>query len=213
MKKILVALVSIMVSTAAMAQQDAKAEKILNEMSKKYQAMKSFKANFSVSFYSPINKTEEKSSGEILVKGTKFILKLGDREIYNNGTFQWSYSKEDNEVTKTKYTPEDDDINPTKIYTIYKKGYKYIVNSEKGVNENPTLYDVVDLIPDNKDKSIFKIRLFISKKDKSLKSWKLFEKNGNRYSYAVTSFQQNAAVGDDKQFEFSKKGVTVVDLD
>lgn len=213
MKKILIVLVSILMSTVTMAQQDAKAGKILDEMSKKYQAMKSFKASFSVSFYSPINKNEAKSTGEILVKGTKFILKLGEREIYNNGAYQWSYSKDDNEVTKTKYTPEDDENNPTKIYTIYKKGYKYILNTEKGVNENPALYDVVDLIPDNKDKSIFKIRLFIGKKDKSLKSWKLFEKNGNRYSYALTSFQQNAVVGDDKQFEFSKKGVTVVDLD
>ena len=212
MKKLFVIVVSFLVGYSVFAQQDPKAEKVLNEMSKKYQALKSFKANFTCNFYSPINKSEEKTSGEILVKGTKFILKLGEREIYNNGTYQWSYSKEDNEVTKTKYTPEDDEINPTKIYSIYKKGYKYLINTEKGVNENPALYDVVDLIPDNKDKQIFKIRLVISKKDKSLKSWKLFEKNGNRYSYQVTTFQQNVSA-EDKQFEFAKPGVNVVDLD
>ncbi len=212
MKKLLIAILSVFVGISAFAQQDAKAEKILNEMSKKYQAMKTFKAAFSCSYYSPVNSKEEKTVGEILVKGTKFILKLGDREIYNNGTYQWSYSKEDNEVTKTKYTPEDDDINPTKIYSIYKKGYKYAINTEKGVNENPALYDVVDLVPDDKNKSIFKIRLVINKKDKSLKSWKLFEKNGNRYNYLLTTFKQNVPA-EDKEFEFSKKGVTLVELD
>lgn len=211
MKKIIFILIC-SITLGAFAQKDAQAEKILNAMSKKYQSMKSFKANFSVVFYSPINKKDEKSSGNILVKGSKYVLKMSEREIYNNGVFQWTYTISDNEATKTKYVAEEDELNPTKIYTMYKKGFKYIVNKEKGVNENPALYDVVDLIPENKDKQVFKVRIVINKKDNTIHGWKTFEKNGNRYTFLLTNFQQNVPA-DDKVFDFDKKGVDIVDLD
>ncbi|MFQ3577346.1 MAG: outer membrane lipoprotein carrier protein LolA, partial [Cytophagales bacterium] len=194
------------------AQYDEKAEKILSEVAKKYQELKTFKANFSYTLESPTSGVNENFKGDILVKGSKFILKLGSQEIINNGTTQWTYLKDENEVNISDYTPEDDDINPSKIYTIYKKGFKYMMNDE--ANENKALYDVVDLIPEDKSKQVFKIRIVILKKDRSVKSWKLFEKNGNRYTYSVTNFTPNVEV-EDKSFTFDKtkyKGITVVDL-
>jgi outer membrane lipoprotein-sorting protein len=209
---IAITLLILLAATNVNGQYDERAEKILSEVSKKYQDYKSFKASFTYSLESPTTGVNENFKGDILVKGNKFILKLGGQEIINNGVTQWTYLKEENEVNISDYSPEEDDINPSKIYNIYKKGYKYLLNEE--VNENKALYDVVDLVPEDKSKQIFKIRIVILKKDKSIKSWKLFEKNGNRYTYTLTQFTPNIDV-DDKLFTFDKskyKGVTVVDL-
>ena len=190
------------------AQYDPKALSALDEMSKKYGAMSGFKATFTYSMTNPQAGINETSGGTITVKGAKFHLAMGNQEVINNGTTVWTYLKDANEVNISTYDPEDDDITPTKIYTIYKKGYKYLL-----VEENSTT-QTIDLIPENRNNPFFKVRLLIDKKDKSIKSWKIFEKSGNTFDYSVKTFTPNLVLKD-TEFVFDKtkyKGVEVVDL-
>lgn len=214
MKKLVFALVAMvgMINLSFMSltsQNDPKAQEILDAMSKKYKEMSSFKAKFSYTLENEAKKMKESAEGEITVKGSKFKLKVGDQEIYNNGTTVWTYMKGTNEVNISSYEPEEDDLNPTKIYTMYKKGYKYILIGEQNDNS------IVDLEPvDRKATQISKVRIIINKKDKTVKSWKIFEKNGNRYAYQVKNFSPNVKV-EDSEFNFDKTkypGVTEVDL-
>lgn len=195
------------------SQNDPKAQEILDAMSQKYKEMSSFKAKFTYTLENDNSKIKESSKGEIFVKGNKFKLKLGEHEIINNGTTVWTYMKESNEVNVSSYEPEDDDLNPTKIYTMYKKGYKYILLSEH--NDQGKVYSTVDLEPlDRKTSQFSKVRIIINKKDKTVKSWKIFEKNGNRYSYVVDNFTPNFKI-EDNEFTFDKvkyPGVTEIDL-
>ena len=196
------------------SQNDPKAQEILDAMSKKYKELASFKAKFTYTLENENNpKLKETAEGEILVKGSKFKLKLGGQEIFNNGTTVWTYMKESNEVNISSYQPEDDDMNPTKIYTMYKKGYKYILISEQ--SEGGKIFSIVDLEPlDRKNSKLSKVRIVINKKDKLVKSWKIFEKNGNRYNYTVKNFEQNVRV-EDSEFNFDKAkypGVQEIDL-
>jgi outer membrane lipoprotein carrier protein len=191
-----------------MAQYDPKALATLDEMSKKYGSMSGFKATFTYSMSNPQAGINETSAGTITVKGSKFHLAMGNQEVINNGTTVWTYLKDANEVNISTYDPEDDDITPTKIYTIYKKGYKYLL-----VEENATT-QTIDLIPENRNNPFFKVRLLIDKKDKSIKSWKIFEKSGNTFDYSVKTFTPNLVLKD-AEFVFDKtkyKGVEVVDL-
>lgn len=195
------------------AQNDPKAQEILDAMSQKYKEMSSFKAKFTYTMENDNSKIKESSKGEITVKGGKFRLKLGDHEIINNGTTVWTYMKESNEVNISSYEPEDDELNPTKIFTMYKKGYKYILMSEH--NEAGKVFSTIDLEPvDRKNSAMSKVRIVINKKDKTVKSWKIFEKNGNRFAYVVETFTPNQKV-EDSEFFFDKAkypGVTEVDL-
>ena len=200
--------------TPIVAQNDPKAQEILDAMSKKYKDIPSFKASFTYTLDNKNAGVNETGEGEIVVKGGKFYLKLPQQEIYNNGTTVWTYMKESNEVNISAYEPDDDDINPTKIYTLYKKGYKYILMAEDP-SEGGKAVDVIDMEPtDTKKKNQFyKIRIIINKKDKSIKSWKMFESNGNRYTYTIKTFTQEPV--DDNFFVFDKnkyKGVHVEDL-
>lgn len=196
----------------SVAQHDSKALAILDAMSKKYKEIPNFKAKFTYSLMSDVTGVKESSEGEIIVKGGKFILKLANQEIINNGTTVWTYVKESNEVNISDYQPDENDITPTKIYTMYKKGYKYLFVEEK--TEAGKTYETVDLIPEEKKNQIFKVRIDINKKDKTVKSWKVFEKNGNRYLYTVKTFTPEPTLMDN-MFNFDKtkyKGVEVVDL-
>jgi outer membrane lipoprotein carrier protein len=196
----------------AFAQNDNKALTILDAMSKKYKEMASFKAKFTYTLENTAAKTKESSEGDIIVKGSKFHLKMVNQEIYNNGTTVWTYIKEGNDVNITNNDPEDDELNPTKIYNLYKQGYKYRYLEDKIVGG--VAYEVVELNPEDTKKKFFKIKIEIKKSDHSLQSWQIFEKNGNRYTWLVKEFTPNYKV-EDTYFNFDKNkypGVNVEDL-
>jgi outer membrane lipoprotein carrier protein len=212
MKKISYLIIVMLISvTASFAQKDARALDILEAVSKRYKAMSAYKAQFTYAMESPSTSMKESYTGDIAVKGTKYYLKLGSQEIINNGSTVWTYLRDVNEVNISDYEPSDDEITPTKIYDLYKKGYKASFLEE--VKEGGQVYEVVDLVPENKNSQVFKIRLMVNKKDKALRSWKIFEKNGNRYVYTLEQFTPGDL--DDKMFAFDKskyKDVEVVDL-
>jgi outer membrane lipoprotein carrier protein len=194
-------------------QNDPKAQEILDAMSKKYKDMGAFKAKFSYSLENDNTKLKESSEGEIIVKGQKFHLKLAGQEIFNNGTTVWTYMKESNEVTISNPDTDEDAMNPTKIYTLYKKGYKYVMMSDN-VKEGNQLFSIVDLEPIDKKSQFYKIRITINKKDKTVKSWKMYEKSGNRYVYTIKNFVPDFKV-EDSYFTFDKtkyKGVEEIEL-
>ncbi|AYQ34896.1 outer membrane lipoprotein carrier protein LolA [Runella sp. SP2] len=208
MRKALVAM-ALLGSLFANAQNDKRAATILDAMSNKYKTMTSFKVAFTY-----INEgTKETLKGDATVKGTKFRLKMAGQEIFNDGKTMTTYIKESNEATVNNYDPKEaGDIDPTKVYTIYKKGYKYTFLEE--VTEAGKAYEVVELTPEKKDSKVAKLQIKVDKKDKSVKSWKIFQRSGQRLGFKVDSFVPNVKV-DDKSFAFDAskyKGVEVIDL-
>jgi len=212
MKKSLFALVFVLLSLAGQAQYDPKALEILEAMSKKYKAIEAFEANISYTLTNDVEKINEEFKGKITVKGEKFRLALPEQEVINNGATVWTYLPEAKEVNIDNFDPTSDDINPSKIYEIYKKGFKYLYLSDK--TEGGVVCEEVDLVPDKKDAQYFKIKMMINKKDKSIQSWTMYDKAGNRYKYSITKFAPNVKV-DDAFFTFDPKkypGVEVIDL-
>ncbi|MBT9392542.1 outer membrane lipoprotein carrier protein LolA [Hymenobacter sp. NST-14] len=203
---------SVSFMAGAEAQQDPKAGKILDQMSSKYQAMKAFKATFTQTLENDAAKVKENLTGDITVSGQKFRLKMSGQEVINNGQTMWTYMKSENEVNISDYEPDEQEISPSQIYTLYKKGYKYTYVQE--AKEGGETVDVIDLSPEDRNNPVYKVRLKVSRADKSVKSWQMFKKNGNRYTYRISKFVPNFPV-DATTFNFDKnkyKGVKVIDL-
>jgi outer membrane lipoprotein-sorting protein len=192
------------------AQTDKRAAAILDAMSSKYKTMTSFKVAFT---YTNDDNAKDNMKGEATVKGTKFKLKMAGQEVFNDGKVMTTYIKETNEANITNYDPKDiGDIDPTRIYTIYKKGYKYVFIEEK--TENGRVFELVELSPEKKDSKVAKIQIKVDKKDKTVKSWKVVQRNGQRATFKVDKMTPNIAV-DEKSFAFDPKlykGVEVIDL-
>ncbi len=202
----------LLVAQFATAQYDPKALEVLDAMSEKYKSIPSYKADFSYSLDNPEAGVSEDFKGEISVKGEKFKLKLGGQEIINNGKTVWTYLEDANEVNIDNYYPSESDMTPSKIYSIYKKDYKYIFVEEKA--EGGAVYDIIDLVPENRNSQFFKVRMKIDKKMKTLKSWEVFDRNGSKSMYTITNFDPSVNLPAN-HFEFDPsryKGVEVIDL-
>jgi outer membrane lipoprotein-sorting protein len=194
--------------TTVKAQGDKKSTAILDAMSTKYEKIKSFKATFT---YTPEGGKSLK--GDATVKGTKFRLKMAGQEIFNDGKLMATYIKETNEVNLQDFDPSaGGDLDPTRIYSAYKKGFKYAFLQEK--KEGAQTYEVVELTSTGKNSQVDKVQIQVNKADKSINSWKIFQKNGQKVTYKVEQFQPDVAVAD-TYFTFNAKqfpGVEVVDL-
>lgn len=205
-------------ANAQVISKDPEAKKVLDAASEKFKTFKSFKSKFHYVMESKATGMNEEYSGEVTVKGEKFLIKTGDgKETYNNGKNVWTYYLDDNEVTIFTYDPDDDNMSINKMLNMYKSGYKYHKLEDETIDG--VTYIVIDLEPDmspeeRKSNQVFKIRMKFDKKTKIVSSWKIFERNGNRYTMIIDTFTPDVDV-DDKVFEFDKskhKGVVVEDL-
>jgi outer membrane lipoprotein-sorting protein len=199
MKKILVFL---LLSLPVWGQTN-KAIGLIDGMQKKYKSMGSFSANFSYQ-----TDGGNALTGSITVKGTKFRLKTAGQEIFNNGKEVATYIKEINEVNLSDFDPADGDLNPAKIYTFDKKGYKFTLVSEAGG------VATVEMAPTGKSAQVKSVTIKINSSDLTVKSWIIVNKTGKKQSFSVTKLNPKAGV-DDAYFTFNKKsfpGVEVNDL-
>jgi len=194
MKNFIFLIFSLVAVQAAFAQYDPQALTTLDEMSKKYKAFTSFEANITTTMTNETEGVKEESKGKITVKGEKYRLVIPEQEIINNGTTQWTYIPSAKEVTVDNYDANTNEINPSKIYEIYKKGYKYLHNGER--TEGGVVVEEIDLVPEKKDAQFFKIKMIIGKKDRSIQSWTMMDKSGNKYKYTISKFTPNVTVAD-----------------
>ncbi len=212
MKNLIFALAAIMLTISVSAQYDPKALEILDAMSKKYKSVPAFEANIACTLTNDVDKINEEFKGRITVKGDKFRMVLPEQEVINNGVTIWTYLPEAKEVNIDNYDPNSEDVNPSKMHEVYKKGFKYLYLQDK--SEGGVQCEEIDLVPEKKDAQYFKIKMFINKKDKTIQSFTLFDKSGNRYKYTISKFTPNAKI-DDNVFTFDPKkypGVEVIDL-
>src|SRR3990170_3259094 len=212
MKNLIFSFLTLVLAITASAQYDPKALEILDAMGKKYKSIPAYETNFSYTLTNDVEKVNEEFKGKLTVKGDKFRMVLPEQEVINNGATIWTYLPDAKEVNIDNYDQSSDDINPFKIYEIYKKNFKYLYLQEK--TEGGVLCEEIDLVPEKKDAQYFKIKMFINKKEKTIQGFTMFDKGGNRYKYAVTKFTPNSNVADD-YFTFDPKkypGVEVIDL-
>ncbi|WP_423148177.1 LolA family protein [Rubrolithibacter danxiaensis] len=199
---------------AVLAQTDSKAKAILASVSKKYRSFDVIKAGFTSEINNPQNNIHESQTGTLYAKSkaNKYKVILNEQELISDGKSQWTYLKDDKEVQLSEVDNSPNALNPAQIFTIYEKGFKYLYTGES--KSKGRSYYNIDLTPLDSKSSFFKVRLRIDKLTKLINNVQIFDKNGNRYTYAINSFTPNVKVPE-TFFTFDNKkypGVEVVDL-
>ncbi|GAB4030396.1 LolA family protein [Spirosoma gilvum] len=212
MKKIAWVLsVALLTVSVAFAQKDKRAQSILDAMSKQYKSLKSYQATFT--YTSAGGGAKESYKGDLTVKNEKFHLILGGQEVFTDGKTMSTYIKETNEVNVQDYDASGGgELNPTQIYTIYKRGFDYRFLKEQ--KEGSRTLEVIELTPNRPKSPIATIQISVDKADKSVRNWLITNKDGKRTTYNITKFTPNVNVPD-SYFVFDKAkypGVEVVDL-
>ena len=181
---------------------DPKAKIILDGMSKKYRSFKTIKANFKMVLENATSKNKEEKTGMLVLKGSKYHVEMGNIEISCDNKTIWTYTKEENELTINNFEPNAKGISPADIFTLYEKGFAYQL-AEK-VKENGKDLQVIELTPTDKSKNYFKIKLFVDNASQSIVRSKIFDKNGNRYTYEIAQFASNTPF-EETYFSFDAK--------
>lgn len=192
---------------------DPSAKTILDKVSAKFKTFKGVQSGFNLKVEDAKGKVQGDKKGNVYMKGTKYKVALTGQEIFCDGNNVWTYDKASNEVTITKFDPSTNTITPQKMFTnFYDKDFLYKLNGEK--KEGTKTIQEIEMTPLDKSKSFHKVLVYVDKAAQTIYSTKVMEKNGNKYTYTVSSLNGNAVIND-SQFVFDKKkypGVEEVDL-
>jgi len=187
--------------------QDNKAKSILDLLSNKTKSYSSIKAEFTNTFSNTITDLNESQSGTIYLKENAYKLELESQIIISDGETNWIYLIDEEEVNITEIDDEENELNPSKIFTIYEDGYNY-----KFINEGSNVYHI-NLIP-IESSPFSKVELFINKHKMQISSFNMIDKQGSNYKYTIDSFETNIEFNNDF-FIFNTKEypeVEVIDL-
>lgn len=207
MKNLPITILCALLAFGSAAQYDPEALAVLDAMSGKYKQIDAYEVAFTQKLTNKEANLDDEIAASIVVKGEKFVIDIAGQKIFNNGTDVYAYSEELAEVTISTYDPDDSEISLGNVYDLYKEGFKYALISKMGNGDR-----VIELDPESRDKSYFKIRMIIDGKD-SLKSFTVFERSGNIFEYSINTFEEVDISDQAFTFDASKyPGVEVIDF-
>lgn len=197
----------------SMEKNDLDAKAVLDGVSKKFRSYQTVVAKFNLKIENSSGKQEGSKSGTVNLKGSKYKINVTGQEIFSDGTNIWTFDKAANEVQVTKFDNSTNAITPQKLFTnFYDRDFLYKLNSDS--KEAGKIIQEIELTPLDKTKPFFKVLVSVDKSSKNIIKTKVFEKNGNRYTYSVSSFLINTKLPD-AMFIFDKTRypkVEIVDL-
>ncbi len=195
---------SLFLNTVAQ-EQDPKAKVILDDLSKTTKAYKTISADYAYTIFNKEKKQTDKLTGKVQVKGSKFKLVIPGNIIVCDSKTIWNHNKDAAEVTIKNFDPNNDEqLNPSKIFTLYETGYKYKFDKEEKVGA--ITCNVVDLYPSVKPekKKFHTIKLYVDKVKKQVVQLKMLMKDGGTQVYEIKSFKPNVEIPD-ATFTFDTK--------
>ena len=192
--------------------QDAKAQGILDKLSKKIKDQSSFYLEFSASTSNSDSDSKSAFSGKGWVKGDKYYASFGDNTVISNGIKTWTIIKEEKTVYVTDADEDDEEsVNPKKLMTIWETGFtnKYTKQTTLSGEAVHQIY----LYPKNKGTDYTYICLYISVSSNELKRVIMSMRDQTKMTYILKKFTANPTVEDSKfVFEQSKyAGYTVIE--
>lgn len=178
---------------------DAKAKKILDDITANYKSKKNsyFKFSFGTGVNGQVTKTEP---GIYYSAGEKYKLKIMDTEQIFDGSKIYNINADDMEVTVAKPNGSGSMFSPINYLTTYRNDYNVTYNGKKNVNGVNA--DFIKLTP-IKSNGIQYVYLFV---DSAKKQMVKLEQHGNNKDVAVIAikeYKENQTL-DSNMFVFDK---------
>jgi len=212
MKGILIAFMVLFSVAVVVAQTDPHAKKLLDEVSKKYDAYRTIQSDFTFAAQQVQGESySDKGTLYLNKPRNQYRINLSAQELIGDGKATWSILKEDKEVQVNEADNSTDAIGPNNLFTFYKEGFKYVSMDDERLGQE-TL-NVIELSPIDTRKNYFKIKLRVNK-NKHIHDVLIFDKSGARYTYTIKALYVNHQIPD-TYFAFNKSNYTgyeVVDL-
>jgi outer membrane lipoprotein carrier protein len=183
-RKIIFIITLCSLTLSVFGQKDPEALNILDRFSETALKAPSVSMDFSIVTVNQMEKTTDTLSGNVILSGDKYLLRLPDNTVWFNGETSWSYLPAENEVTITKPGKKDNSFQsrPSAVFSIYKKDYK-----ARLVDETARNY-IIDLYPEDIKSDLIRIRLTIGKLKSDLVSLEYKKKDGITSTMVVSKY-------------------------
>jgi outer membrane lipoprotein-sorting protein len=193
MKKIIILCLLATSIFSANAQQDPKATELLDKVSEKTQSYNTITADFTYIFENLQEQITDSMQGTIHLKGEKYKLLFPGYERYYDGDKIVTVLLDADEANITSPESTEEEIDPSKIFSIYKSGFKYAHKGPEYINGKK--YEVVDLFPKEVDnKNYSRIRILIDPVNYHIYTIKRFDKDGNRFTIRIDQMKTNTSL-------------------
>lgn len=201
MKKLCFMLV-ISLGYIGLAQSEAEAKGLLNEVSTKIKAYNNINLSFKYELTNLSENINQETRGDVIMEGDKYKLNiLGITRIYDGKTL-YTISPEDEEVTiSSENTEEEGTITPSKMLSFYEDGYTYKMDIIQNVNGRKIQY--VKLVPMDTNSEIKHVLLGIDATTKHIYNLIEVGKNGTKTTLTVNSFKTDEPISE-TLFTFDK---------
>jgi len=186
--------------------QDAKAKKLLDEVSAKVKTYDNMYIDFKYGLSNDAAGINQETRGDVTLDGDKYKLNLmGTTQMYD-GKKLYTIIPEDEEITISTQDPGDDDaITPSKMLTFFNKGYTYKWDIEQSVNGRKIQY--VKLTPMNSNSELKSALLGVDAQTKHIYRLIMTQNNGSKITITVNSFKTDKPLpGNMFIFDESKYG-------
>ena len=195
LNKILLKLILITISPTFFGQSlesnDLKCEKILQEVSDNIQKNAASKFNFQLEIKS--EDINEIQNGYALIENDKFYYKTEEREVICDGINVWTYFPEDNECYIDLLEDLDNTLNPSEIFILWKKGFKFKY-MKKTVFNNQTIHKI-KMFPSQPDNSNFHtIIIDVNESLKSISEASVKTKDGVTIKTTISNLSSNPKI-------------------
>lgn len=189
------------------------ARSILDKANDTYNKSGAITASFTLDAKDPKTKRTSSYDGTVFMKGNKFKIDIPDATTWFDGTTQWVYIKDTEEVNITNPTGQElQAISPSVLFGIYKKGFNLAYKGQNIINGKNV--STVELTPQKKGGDFTKIIVDINQADNMFARISLTDKSGIQNILTIKSYKQQPTLND-STFQFNKKeypGAEVVDL-
>ena len=209
MRKILSILILINSIGLATAQQSSDAQSIIKNYLTKIKT-EAVQTNFTLKVIPKNAVTSQSVSGNLIMKGNQFYLTMEEVKVWFDGTTQWAYFAQNNEVTITRPTADElAGTNPMAVLSAYTAKSKISFSKIKRAG-----FQYIDLVSRNKNDEFAKISLQFVKNGQQLHAIQVFNKDGSRNELMLSNYKANVTV-QTTTFAFDKSryaGVLINDL-
>jgi outer membrane lipoprotein-sorting protein len=186
---------------ASFSQDEAKAKKLLDEVSAKMNTYKSLYIEFRNSLDNNTEDVHQETKGNATLKGDLYSVNfLGMTTIFD-GKKIYSINPEDEEINISE-SEDDDEFSPAQFFSFYKDGYNFSWDIVQNVNGRKIQY--VKLTPINSESELKYVLLGVDSKTKHI--YKLIQtgENGTDITLTITKFKTNLELPSE-MFKFNRK--------
>lgn len=188
MKKVVVLLITIILSATAFAQGDAKSEQLLDVVSEKMNSYENIYVEFNYKLHNAEENVNQETRGNVAMKGELYNVNfLGVNQLFD-GKKVYTIISEDEEVNVSDADAEDEaTLTPSKFFSFYKNGFTYSWDVLENMNGRKIQF--VKLIPIDSNSEISSVLLGVDVKTNHI--YRLIEigNNSTVTTLTITKFK------------------------